>query len=464
MKIVQEMAEMASQVLGKQERRGGDRMRFLNYCVATPCSDGLLLFNVLTKELLLLELQESANINPKELNKSQILQQTESELYCHLVDNYFVVPQENDDKALCLNLRSIARELQEVENEGCITGYTILTTTDCNARCFYCYEKGTRRQNMTDHTAHRVVEFIKTHCGGRKVTLSWFGGEPLYNTSPIDIISRGLREVGIDYSARMITNGYLFDDSLVARAVAQWKLKRVQITLDGTEEVYNSRKAYIYYRDGSAFERVTGNIEHLLKADIRVSIRLNMDEKNYDDLKRLIDQLVCRFGHYKQFHIYAAPLSDDNSDEPCSVNFVENCQNVLLLRKQLKDAGMVHKEWFGKRIKTNSCMADSPSSVVIQTDGALGRCQHYYDSRPCGNLDEGINDIQEVAHWCQSDTDSPLCDHCAIYPECYRIAACQTAYNRPCKEVSAVSQFEKKSLVQSILRVYCKKEKCNQEK
>ncbi len=463
MKVIQEMAEVASQVFGKQERSKEDSVRFLTYCVATPCDDGVLLYNVLTKELLLLESEESECINYNDLTSSPILLKKDSELFRHLYDNYFIVPQNNDDKGLCLNLRSIARELREVENEGRIIGYTILTTTDCNARCFYCYEKGARRQNMTDLTAHRVVEFIKTHCGGRKVTLSWFGGEPLYNTSPIDIISQGLRSAGIDYSAGIITNGYLFDDSVVAKAVEQWNLKHVQITLDGTEEVYNRRKAYIY-REGSAFRRVTDNIERLLKADIRVSIRLNMDSQNYDDLKSLIDQLICRFGHYKQFHIYVALLSDGISDEPCSGDLSENCHNVLFLRKKLKDAGMVHKKWFGKGIKTNSCMADRVSSVVIQTDGALGRCQHYYDSRPCGNLDEGINDMQEVAHWCEADTDSPLCDHCALYPECYRISACQGVYKRQCKEVLEVSQFEQKSLVQSMLRIYNEKEMYNQQK
>ncbi len=461
MKVIQEKAELVQQVLGKQEEQREAVIRFLTYCVATPCSDGVLLYNVMTKEMLLLEGIENESINPDDLNSSTILSQKSSELWQYLFDSYFIVPQGNDDKSLCLSLRAIARELHEVENEGHITGYTILTTTDCNARCFYCYEKGTTRQAMTIATARRVVEFIKSHCGGRKVNLSWFGGEPLFNIPPIDIISQGLSEAGIDFSAGMITNGYLFDDAIVTKAVEQWHLHRVQISLDGTEEVYNRRKAYIYH-DGSAFERVTINIERLLKADIRVSIRLNMDEKNYDDLSALITHLLARFGNYKKFLMYVAPICSESGDELYSGSMEEVARLAVLLRQQLRDAKMPSKHKFSTSIRTNSCMADSVSSVVIQTDGTLGKCEHYYNSRPCGNLDEGINDIGEVALWNKTDDDSPLCDHCAIYPECYYLELCQKAYHRPCKEVAAVSQFEQKGLMLSMLKHYSNRNMYNQ--
>ncbi len=454
MKVVQEKAPLVEKVLGKQAGQAPEGARFLTYCVAAPCAEGLLLYNVLTKEMLLLDRLESDGIDADELSNSLILKQTASEPFQYLYDNYFIVPQSNDDKELCLSLRTIARELLEVESEGTITGYTILTTTDCNARCFYCYEKGTRRQPMSVSTAHRVVDFIKAHCGGRKVMLSWFGGEPLLNTSPIDIISQDLRSAGIDYTAQMITNGSLFDETLIAAAKDLWNLHRVQITLDGTEELYNRRKAYIH-SEGSPFKRVLDNIERLLKADIRVSIRLNMDEENCSDLSALIDYLQRCFGQYKKFRVYVALLSSNSGDELYGGASMEKVSKLALsLRQQLREANLSTSKRLTNKLRTSACMADNPSSLVIQTDGTLTKCQHYYDSRPCGNLHEGVNDMQEIAYWTRRDADTTLCDRCPLYPDCCRIAACQSAYNSPCKEVAALSHSKQAELIHSMLKFY----------
>ena len=46
-----------------------------------------------------------------------------------------------------------------------ITGYTIFPTTDCNARCFYCFELDRSRIPMSVETARKVVRYIKDHCG-----------------------------------------------------------------------------------------------------------------------------------------------------------------------------------------------------------------------------------------------------------------------------------------------------------
>lgn len=98
----------------------------------------------------------------------------------------------------------------------------------------------------------------------------------------IDQICSELREKGIPFSSTMISNGYLFDADMISRAKAEWKLTFVQITLDGTEETYNRVKAYVGVKD-NPFRRVINNINELLRSDIDVSIRLNVDRYNADD-------------------------------------------------------------------------------------------------------------------------------------------------------------------------------------
>ncbi len=196
MKVLQQKAAMADNVLGKQEGMKGDAMRFLTYCVAVPCDNGVLIYNVMTKEMLLLEGEEGTMIDADNLGASQAFLQGDTELSRYLYENWYIVPQAHNDKQLCLSLCTIARQLYETNMKGCLNSFTILTTTDCNARCFYCYEKGCEQVNMSDETAYNVVEFIKRSCGGREVSLHWYGGEPLFNIAPIDIITNGLERGG----------------------------------------------------------------------------------------------------------------------------------------------------------------------------------------------------------------------------------------------------------------------------
>ena len=188
---------------------------------------GVLVFHTLTRALLLLTPEEYAA--PDNLPE--------------LRDGWFRVPQEMDDMKYADQVRFIRRTMQKEPEH--ITSYTIFTTTDCNARCFYCYEMGRSRIPMSDETAHKAAAYIAAHCGGEKVHLHWFGGEPLFNKQVIDIICTDLTEKGIVYESMMISNGYLFDGATVEQAVSHWKLKSVQITLDGTEEIYNRSKAFI---------------------------------------------------------------------------------------------------------------------------------------------------------------------------------------------------------------------------
>ena len=106
---------------------------------------------------------------------------------------------------------------------------------------------------MTEGMARRVADYIIHHYNGEKLTLHWFGGEPLYNKPVITQICLLLKEAGVEYSSQMISNGYLIDDEITREAKTLWNLKKIQITLDGTEKIYNQIKAYIY-KDINAYQ------------------------------------------------------------------------------------------------------------------------------------------------------------------------------------------------------------------
>ena len=100
----------------------------------------------------------------------------------------------------------------------------------------------------------------------------------------------------------LVSNGLCFSEELIQKAVDRWHLNEVQITLDGTKDVYNRTKAYVSSPE-NAFETVLNNIEALLQHNISVRVRLNMGGNNFDDLCSLCNGLAYRFGAYKNFSV-----------------------------------------------------------------------------------------------------------------------------------------------------------------
>ncbi len=440
MKIIQKKADIADMILGSQGQAEGGAPRFLAYCVATRCEGGVLLHNIMTRELLLLEGGEADMLDVDNLNASRVLGQGDAELFRYLRENWYIVPQGHDDKALCFGLRAVVRQVCEGENAGRIRSFVILSTSACNARCYYCYERGVRPEHMTRETALGVVDFIRRSCGGGKVSLNWFGGEPLFNTEPMDIITDGLAEAGIEFRSSMISNGYLFDDALVQRAKERWRLGSVQITLDGTEEVYNATKAYIYKDGGSPFRRVTDNIERLLGADIYVSMRLNLSGSNFDDLMELAGYIVRRYGGYKHFDAYSRYVYDEHAGRPHSGDPETLNRQMRQLGDKLHGAGAL-KVWsvaLRGDVRYCACMVDNDASVVIQTNGNLSKCQHFIKSNVCGNIREGITDAEEIARCKRPAVYAEVCGTCPFLPECIRTETCDYPYMRDCERFATV--------------------------
>ena len=200
MRIIIPTTPKFEQMVGQQKRADGQRYRLMTYVVQQPVDDGLLLYNTLTCSLVLLTPDETADITAQQ----------------ELIDRWFLVPQEHDDQKLCRQVRQMATLLKPPANT--ITLYKILTTTGCNARCFYCYEKGVKPVTMTTETASKVVRYIVAHRGDEKGMIKWYGGEPLVNAKAIDQICTELSQQGVPFFSKLISNGYLFDADKVQRA------------------------------------------------------------------------------------------------------------------------------------------------------------------------------------------------------------------------------------------------------
>ena len=438
MKEITTVAEPLDSLLNKQEVEDGQMYRPMSFVVEQPVDEGLLLYHTMTKAMLLLSQEEARLYKSRPASLPQ------------LIEKWFLVPTAHDDRLLSRQVRDVVKLTRE-KKKG-ITGYTILTTTDCNARCFYCYEKGRPRRPMSKDTALRTAQYIIDHCEKQKVSISWFGGEPLFNKSVITTICNKLSEAGIDYSSSMISNGYLFDDNTIKEAVETWRLKSIQITLDGTEAVYNRSKAYIY-KGGNAYQRVIANIHCLLDAGIRVSIRLNIDVHNADNLMELTDELHQEFGSNDKLTVYLHMLFE-MSDGSVAIKHEHERKMMFEKMKEIEaklvDYGLYEIKPLSEDIKISHCMADNGHSVVIEPSGNIGKCEHYSEDHYIGHIDSDDCDEAMVERFRECHNEIEACATCFDYPNCIRLKLCED--NAYCYPEARDDRLNK--IRQSMLKTY----------
>ena len=235
-----------------------------------------------------------------------------------------------------------------------------------------------------------------------------------------------------------------------------WNLNKVQITLDGTEEMYNRSKAFIY-KEGSPYLRVLNNIHRLLDAGIKVSIRLNINRHNADDLLVLTDTLINQFGGQKLLNVYSHPLFEANSEIGIVSRSDSQRQELfharMLLQQKLKKGKIAQEGILPNQLKLNRCMADSDAHILILPDGHLGKCEHFSDDHWFGHLDTVERDETTLEDFKMLREEIDACTDCPFYPDCFRLTMCEeTAHCYP-------EEREEQLLItrQNLLNFYRKK-------
>lgn len=432
------------QLLGAQSVKSDAIYRPISFCVVIHVDDVYAAYNTLTGELLELTEDEAAYLKCERVEACDAVKP--------LIEKWFLVPLDHDDIELSCEARELAKVFQR---EADPNSYTIFTTTDCNARCFYCYEMGAKRTPMSVQTAEDVAAFILRTHGTERVRFRWFGGEPLYNVAVIDTICTRLRDAGVEYSSKMVSNAYLFDDALVERAKSLWKLRDVQVTLDGTEAVYNRTKAFIYKDGKSAFAVVTDNIERLLNAEINVSIRMNMGEHNKEDLYALAEWIASRYPDKKYLRAYAHLLFEKEiavaSPGPVDTR-MQHARELLDFEEFCAGKGLLKGVPLENRVKVNACMMDSPSAVTILPNGRIGKCEHFLEEGYVGDIYSGVTDVERAESYKERGNGKELCAGCSAFPVCIKLKSCPNEGGRICD--AAERMIEEETLKRRVEATY----------
>ena len=311
-------------------------------------------------------------------------------------------------------------------------GLTIAPTSNCNFRCPYCYEKDVlRASSMSDKIAEDIVNFVENNANDLSVlSVTWYGGEPLLELGRIEKLSKSFLDIckkyNVKYDASMVTNGYLLSKDYMKRLM-NLKVRSIQITLDGAKDFHDQTRYLIGKKP--TFDHIIENLKSL-KEFVNddqfpgISIRMNINRKNYAGCKKLISYLhENEIDKYCEF--YPAIVTDVEDKEYKNVYTSDEFEQI---KKDVQD----YKNEIGfcfpqqntyPEIKGNWCVCDMYNSFVIDSDGLIYKCWELMGNKEnsIGHISDFPCTIENSEYYenvLEDPTLSQKCSECDILPIC----------------------------------------------
>lgn len=341
---------------------------------------------------------------------------TDEELLADLKLGGYVVDGDFDE------LAAIKYKLLSSRFKSSTLQLTVAPTSNCNFRCVYCYEKDSIKPvTMSEETQSDLVAFVKKYIPTiRHLSIFWYGGEPLMAFPLIEKLSKSFMQLceenGVEYSASIVTNGYLLMRQNLEKMKAL-RIRSMQVTLDGDAEDHDKRR---FLKGGlPTFDRIIDNLsdgKDLLPES--VSIRINADRHNIDRVDNVI-RILRQKGLEGMVHPYLAMVENNNdayNDNSClHTNEFSKCEFDFITRNRLDILNRTPCQ-IG-----NYCGADAGGSYVVNADGLIYKCWNEMGIQSCsvGSLKDGVKECSRLHSYMLYDaTEDPECRACSFLPVC----------------------------------------------
>lgn len=304
---------------------------------------------------------------------------------------------------------------------------SVILGLDCNFACTYCYEGSMKgKAAMTDETADRLVDFVRglVRPGKEKLTLDFYGGEPLLYTKQIKRIAGALqpfaRAKGIDFRFSLVTNGSLLTRGTV-ESLLPFGLKGAKVTVDGPPAIHDRCRPF---KSGKpSFDIIMRNIRDCCDL-VKIGLGGNFTRYNFKEFPRLFEHLAeyeLTPEHIRQIQFSPASQTSDKYANPEFAGGCRSCAEPWLAEA----ANLLREETMKRQFKAPKmglapCMVDVNDAYTVHFDGNLFKCvamighPHY----AVGDIRQGVKDYQDiyhVDHWRHSEE----CLDCAYLPLCF---------------------------------------------
>lgn len=407
----------------REENTRYKEMKISQFIIATKQDDysnTYLLYNTHTTAFVVMD--------EKNYHKIFIEKDFSGDMYIQQLEKMGFLVDDNFDELNALEELRIKGMSDPVQN------VTILTTTECNARCYYCFEAGIKQYPMTKEVASATVQYIKNNYPEPQFAINWFGGEPLMNFEIMKYITSELKNLGYDLISHITTNGSLLTEEMLDYFQKEYSDLSFQITIDEIGENYGKIKRYIDIDSQDAYNRVIKNVCMLLERHITTNVRLNFAASKIERAKEIYRELKKAFEGYdnSSLYIYFAPLTLDNDNEIIS-NFHGSMEHPFLqavktqfnegfpLYKPRYDGDMGLIGAFGLMPNAFSCGMTTKNRISIDADGTLYKCHRLSGKKEfaCGTVFDGISEDNKIYKFFRNTTiTDEQCKKCNILPIC----------------------------------------------
>ena len=344
-----------------------------------------------------------------------------------------LVPADEDE------LLTVIEQNRNFLKDNTTLSYIIQPTALCQLGCDYCGQEHKRKQ-LSDSDQEAVLQRIENKLQSGHYTalrVSWFGSEPLMGYSNIRELTPKLVELAgrhhCAYSAAMVTNGLSLKKNIFDELTRHYAIRSFEVTLDGIAEFHDQRR---HTKEGhSTFDIIFNNIlaicnsEDLTDSGAEISIRCNIDRRNYEGVLPLI-RLLANHGLHKKLKFYPSPIHSWGNDA-----------HTLSLEK--KDYAAKETEWILEMIrlgfvvtgllpslKRGVCIAVTDDAEVVDAYGNIYNCTEVpyvpvYENSDyvLGNIrrtsPEKIERPRSFQDWnTKVLTENNACSRCNILPVC----------------------------------------------
>lgn len=341
-----------------------------------------------------------------------------------LLSEGFIVPQTLNEFG-----RLLSKQREYLFNDNDKMTIVIAPTSACNLNCIYCFEHEAKSIpistcTMTQETANQTIKFIESQLEKNnrlsKLSVYWFGGEPLLKVDIIKYISEELIKFctknNINYDSYMITNGLLLNKKAATTLFEKCNIQRLQLTIDGDDTFYQLYKN----AKSDSLELLINNMK-FASTLFKIDVRMNTSIENRESIIQQAKKIMTNKDISENVTVYPAQITD--------------CYNPICHSMSDKEFEMFRRDFENElkplraqngskpiKVARRLCFCNSMknSHFVVGPDGNIYKCEH-----ELGRPEQIIGDVNNGFYFNKANSqfyDTPLeekCMECSFLPFCW---------------------------------------------
>ena len=249
---------------------------------------------------------------------------------------------------------------------------SIVTTTDCNLRCQYCFANGGEKPSyITKDLAFKAIEEMAKK-DIKELEITFFGGEPTLNMEVIRSVINYCKSFK-KFKSRfdITTNG------IISEEVAKFLIKNnfnITISVDGPPKIQNILRPTKTKVDATSIVERSLSIfsEHPDKVKARVTVT-NTNVDHMPEIVRYLSNFGIKYVHFAAVSISGrAKLRNNILPRPLSYckGFIGALDEAKKLGVSVTDEGLVYL----LRPADSFCSSTANTKLIVTPDGSLSSC------------------------------------------------------------------------------------------